>query len=124
MARAKKKDEVVKSASTIEKKVSKSGAFKATIKDFDTLLRPMVTEKSMFGLEHENKITMEVLASANKTAVKLAFEAVYNVKVKHVNIVNVRPKATRRGRHLGTISGFKKAVITLDQGQALDLFKE
>ena len=96
----------------------------ATLKSFEVIRRPLITEKSMQTLEKLNKVTVEVLATANKTEVKLAFEAVYKVKVKTVNISNVRAKYTRRGRYPGTISGFKKAVVTLVSGQALDLFKE
>jgi large subunit ribosomal protein L23 len=97
---------------------------KATLKSFDVILRPLITEKSMQRLEKLNKVTVEVSDKANKTEVKLAFEATFKVKVKQVNIMNVREKFTRRGRYPGTISGFKKAVVTLVGGQALYLFKE
>jgi large subunit ribosomal protein L23 len=96
----------------------------ATVKSFAVIIRPLITEKSMSRIEKLNKITVEVDPKANRTEVKLAFEATYKVKVKRVNIVNVRPKFTRRGRYPGTISGFKKAIVTLVSGQALDLFKE
>jgi large subunit ribosomal protein L23 len=78
----------------------------------------------MKGIEKQQKVTVEVDGRANKTQVKLAFEATYKVKVKKVNIVNVRPKYTRRGQYPGTISGYKKAIVTLVSGQGLDLFKE
>ncbi|MFZ9139278.1 MAG: 50S ribosomal protein L23, partial [Bacilli bacterium] len=90
----------------------------------EAILRPLITEKSMKGIEKQQKVTVEVDGRANKTQVKLAFEATYKVKVKKVNIVNVRPKYTRRGQYPGTISGFKKAIVTLASGQGLDLFKE
>lgn len=97
---------------------------KATLSSFATIIRPLITEKSMKGIEKAQKITVEVDANANKTAIKLAFEATYKVKVKKVNVVNVRAKYTRRGQYPGTISGFKKAIVTLVSGQALDVFKE
>lgn len=97
---------------------------KATLSSFATIIRPLITEKSMKGIEKAQKITVEVDSNANKTAIKLAFEATYKVKVKKVNVVNVRPKYTRRGQYPGTISGFKKAIVTLVSGQALDVFKE
>lgn len=137
MARAKKVAEEVITPEVVDAKpAKKTKAVKtetvatnvkvspSTIKAFDVIRRPLITEKSMAKLEKQNKVTVEVLSSANKTEVKLAFEAVYKVKVKSVNIVNVRSKFTRRGRYPGTISGFKKAVVTLVSGQALDLFKE
>lgn len=97
---------------------------KASLESFAAILRPLITEKSMKGIEKQQKITVEVAPNANRTQVKLAFEATYKVKVKKVNIVNVRPKFTRRGQHPGTIAGFKKAIVTLVSGQGLDLFKE
>ncbi len=135
MAREKKAvDEVIKPEVVDAKPTKKVKGVKAstetvkvpvaTLKSFEVIRRPLITEKSMQTLEKLNKVTVEVLATANKTEVKLAFEAVYKVKVKTVNISNVRAKYTRRGRYPGTISGFKKAVVTLVSGQALDLFKE
>ncbi len=136
MARAKKVAEEVTTPEVVDAKSAKKAKANvtetvatakvspATIKAFDVIRRPLITEKSMAKLEKQNKVTVEVLPTANKTEVKLAFEAVYKVKVQAVNIVNVRAKFTRRGRYPGTISGFKKAVVTLVSGQALDLFKE
>ena len=97
---------------------------KAALSSFSAIIRPLITEKSMKGIEKQQKVTVEVDGRANKTQVKLAFESTYKVKVKKVNIVNVRPKYTRRGQYPGTISGFKKAIVTLVSGQGLDLFKE
>jgi large subunit ribosomal protein L23 len=115
-----KKEKVVTKPTTTNLEVKGQ----ATVKSFAVIIRPLITEKSMSRIEKQNKITVEVDAKANRTEVKLAFEATYKVKVKQVNILNVRPKYTRRGRYPGTISGFKKAIVTLVSGQALDLFKE
>ena len=55
----------------------------------------------------------------------MAFESVFQVKVKEVNIINVDAKAAKRGtRYPGMIPGYKKAIVTLADGEALDLFKE
>jgi large subunit ribosomal protein L23 len=97
---------------------------KIALSSFAAIIRPLVTEKSMKAIEKQSKVTVEVDGRANKTQVKLAFEATYKVKVKKVNIVNVRAKYTRRGQYPGTISSYKKAIVTLVSGQALDLFKE
>jgi len=97
---------------------------KVSLSSFAAIIRPVITEKSMKAIEKQQKITVEVDGRSNKTQVKLAFEATYKVKVKKVNIVNVRAKYTRRGQHPGTISSYKKAIVTLVSGQALDLFKE
>lgn len=103
---------------------SKPTTGKIALSSFAAIIRPLITEKSMKGIEKQQKITVEVDGRSNKTQVKLAFEATYKVKVKKVNIVNVRAKYTRRGQHPGTISSYKKAIVTLVSGQALDLFKE
>jgi large subunit ribosomal protein L23 len=97
---------------------------KIPLSSFAAIIRPIVTEKSMKAVEKQSKVTVEVDGRANKTQVKLAFEATYKVKVKKVNIVNVNAKYTRRGQYPGTISSYKKAIVTLVSGQALDLFKE
>ena len=63
--------------------------------------------------------------SANKTEIKLAVERIFQVKVEDVRVSNVRAKSTTRGtRYSGKISGYKKAVITIAEGEAIDLFKE
>ena len=102
------------------KKVSK-----ATIHDYEVILEPVITEKTMSLMQEQNKVTVKVSPKANRAEVKKAFEAVFGVKVLNVNIVNVPSKSTTRGgRYKGTISGFKKAVVTIAEGEALDLFKE
>ena len=103
----------------------KTGFPKATEKDYAVIVKPIITEKTMFLMQNENKVTLKVLASANKTEVKLAFERIFQVKVTKVTISNVKTKLTTRGtRYQGKISGYKKAVVTIAEGEAIDLFKE
>ena len=98
---------------------------RATVHDFDVIVEPVITEKTMSLMQEQNKVTVRVSGKANRADVKKAFEKVFGVKVTQVNIVNVPAKQTTRGgRYKGTISGFKKAVITVKEGQAIDLFKE
>ena len=98
---------------------------KATERDFAVISKPVITEKSMAKLQNENKVTLKVSADANKTEIKLAFERIFQVKVEDVRIVNVHAKATTRGtRYHGHIQGYKKAVVTVAQGEAIDLFRE
>ena len=100
-------------------------ASKATVHDFDVILEPVITEKTMSLMQEQNKVTVKVSKKANRSDVKKAFEAVFGVKALNVNIINVPSKETTRGgRYKGTISGFKKAVVTVKEGQAIDLFKE
>lgn len=98
---------------------------KPTQKDFSVILEPVVTEKTMALMQNENKVTLKVLPTTNKTEVKLAFEKIFQVKVTDVAISNVKGKETTRGtRYKGHISGYKKAVVTIAEGEAIDLFKE
>ena len=98
---------------------------KATEKDFAVIVKPLITEKTMSLMQNENKVTLKVLPDANKTEVKIAFERIFQVKVIDVKIVNVKTKLTTRGtRYQGKISGYKKAVVTIAEGEAIDLFKE
>ena len=108
-----------------EKKVAAKSKSKASIHDFDVIVEPVITEKTMSLMQEQNKVTVRVSKSANRADVKKAFEKIFGVKVTGVNIVNVPAKETTRGgRYRGTISGFKKAVVTVAEGQAIDLFKE
>ena len=109
-----------------KKKTEAANRFpKATEKDFTVIVKPLITEKTMALMQNENKVTVKVLDSANKTEIKLAFERIFQVKVTDVKVLNQRAKDTTRGtRYAGHISGFKKAVVTVAEGEAIDLFKE
>ena len=109
-----------------KKKAENSNRFpKATEKDFQVIVKPLITEKTMSLMQNDNKVTVKVLDSANKTEIKLAFQRIFQVKVTDVKVLNQRAKNTTRGtRYAGTISGFKKAVVTVADGEAIDLFKE
>ena len=107
------------------KKSEAASLKKASIHQFDTIVEPVITEKTMSLMQEQNKVTVKVNPKANRADIKKAFEAVFGVKVVKVNIVNVPSKSTTRGgRYKGTISGFKKAVVTVAEGEALDLFRE
>jgi large subunit ribosomal protein L23 len=90
----------------------------------DIIIRPIVTEKSLKNQEEDNKVTFEVAKDANKTAVKLAVEEIFNVKVEKVNIVNTPTKQKRMGRYVGTVGGIRKAVVKLVDGYSINLYTE
>ena len=124
-APAKKKAAPKKAAKKEEAKVVEAKFAKPTTKDFSVILEPVITEKSMALMQNSNKVTVKVNAKSNKTEIKLAFQRLYQVKVVDVKVVNVNAKTTTRGgRFQGTISGYKKAVVTIAPGEAVDLFKE
>ena len=110
---------------TEESKVIKHNFSKPTERDFEVIKQPRITEKTMSLMQDQNKVTVEVAPDANKTEVKLAFERIFQVKVTDVKISNVRAKSTTRGtRYHGVISGYKKAIVTINEGEAIDLFKD
>jgi len=82
---------------------------------------PIVTEKSGSQSMNEGKYTFSVDVKANKTEIKLAIEKLFNVKVKEVRTINVKPKKRRVGRYTGLSNRTKKAIVTLEDGQQIDL---
>ena len=119
MARAAKKTETKK----VEKAEVKFS--KPTERDFAVIEKPVITEKSMNMMQNQNNVLVHVAPDANKTEVKLAFQRIFQVKVVDVAIVNVKGKETTRGtRYKGHISGYKKAIVTIAEGEAIDLFKD
>ena len=96
----------------------------ATIKDFEVILAPVVTEKTMHLQQSENKITVKVNSKSNKEEIKDAFESVFNVKVVDVHVMNVRPRIKRAGRYVGHVPGYKKAIITLSPDEDLNVLAQ
>ena len=91
-----------------------------TAKMYDTLLRPVITEKSMTSSE-AGKVVFMVPLSATKDEVKAAVEAIFNVKVNKVNTVKQAGKVKRFKGYEGVRSDYKKAVVTLAEGQNIDV---
>ncbi len=87
----------------------------------DILLAPVVSEKS-YGLLDENKYTFLVAPDANKTEIKIAVETVFKVNVTGVNTLN-RPGKKRRTRYgFGKRPDTKRAIVTVADGQRIDIF--
>ena len=78
----------------------------------DIILKPIVTENSMDGLALK-KYTFKVAKNANKTEIKEAVEALFDVNVAKVNTLNVRGHVRNYGRFTGYTSSWKKAIVTL-----------
>ena len=89
-------------------------------KMYDTLVRPVITEKSMLSSE-AGKVPFLVPLSATKDEVKAAVEAIFNVKVNKVNTIRQFGKEKRFRGYVGQRSDFKKAVVTLAEGQNIDV---
>ncbi|GAA0137955.1 50S ribosomal protein L23 [Paenibacillus sp. YSY-4.3] len=78
----------------------------------DIIKRPVITERTADYMA-ENKYVFEVDIRANKTEIKKAVEAIFNVKVSNVNTLRVPAKPKRYGRHFGYTPEWKKAFVTL-----------
>jgi large subunit ribosomal protein L23 len=95
----------------------------------DVIRRPLITEKNTVLMEI-GQYTFEVAPEANKFQIREAVEKTFNVKVKAVNTLNVKPKAKSRtasrrgGRIRGHEPGWKKAIVTLAPGDRIDLFEQ
>jgi large subunit ribosomal protein L23 len=87
----------------------------------DILLAPVVSEKS-YSLLDENKYTFLVAPAANKTEIKIAVEAVFNVNVIRVNTSNRKGKVRRTRRGFGKRPDTKRAIVTVADGQRIDIF--
>ena len=92
----------------------------ANIKHFEILRQPVITEKSYAGTGAANQYTFRVARTATKTQVKAAVEAIFEVTVDKVQVINMPTKPKRRGAHAGTRSGYRKAVVRRAEGQTLE----
>ncbi len=86
----------------------------------DIIIAPVITEKSAYANQN-NVYTFKVRKDANKIAIKKAIEEAFNVKVKSVNTLNTKAKDKRVGRYTGKTKTYKKAIITLVEGNKIEL---
>ena len=91
------------------------------IKDYtDIIIAPVITEKSAMNAE-KNIFTFKVQKDATKTEIKWAVEKAFNVTVVKVNTLNTKPKDKRVGKYTGKTKTYKKAIITLAEGQTIEI---
>lgn len=88
----------------------------------EIIIKPVVTEKSV-DLMQENKYCFKVAKDANKIEIKNAIEEIFKVTVVNVNSVNVHGKMKRMGRTQGMTASWKKAVVTLREGDSIEVFE-
>lgn len=96
----------------------------ANINHFDILRQPVITEKSYSGTGVSNQYTFRVARTATKSQVKASVEAVFEVKVDKVQVINMPAKPKRRGNRTGSRSGYRKAVVRLAEGHSLEVAEE
>jgi large subunit ribosomal protein L23 len=87
----------------------------------DIIIAPVVTEKSAVTANDGKTYVFKVAKAANKTQIKQAIESAFNVKVSEVKTLNTKSKAKRIGRYAGTTKTYKKAIVTLQDGFAIEI---
>lgn len=90
---------------------------------YDIIKRPIVTEKSSLLKERTNTYVFEVAKAADKVAIKASVEKLFNVKVKVVRTLTQRGKLKRFGSSMGRTNAYKKAIVTLAEGNKIELFE-
>jgi large subunit ribosomal protein L23 len=90
------------------------------VEAYDVILMPVITEKATLASEH-NQVIFKVRREATKPQIKEAVEKLFGVKVKAVNTLNRKGKVKRFKGRLGTQQDIKKAIVTLEEGQSIDV---
>ena len=85
------------------------------------LIRPIITEKSM-GMTNDGRYTFEVAKDSNKIEIAQAVADAFDVDVIDVNVQTVKGKTRRLGRRVGKKSDWKKAIVTLAEGQRIERY--
>lgn len=88
----------------------------------EVLIRPLITEQSSILQAEQNKYTFEVHRDATKIDIRNAVEEMFDVSVKSVRTMNCLGKERRVGRSTGRRRDWKKAIVTLDEGEMIDMY--
>ncbi len=89
----------------------------------EVIIRPIITEHS-YDMMDENVYTFEVAKDANKVEIGQAIEEIFNVKVVKVNTLNVKSKPKRVRYQIGQTRTWKKAMVTLAEGDSIEIFAQ
>ena len=89
----------------------------------EVITRPIITEHS-YDMMDENVYTFEVAKDANKVEIGQAIEEIFNVKVVKVNTLNVKSKPKRVRYQIGQTRTWKKAMVTLAEGDSIEIFAQ
>ena len=95
-------------------------AVEPTVRHYDTILAPIITEKATL-LSEQNKVVFRVAGDASKDEIAAAVEALFKVNVTKVNTINVKGKTKRFRGIIGKRADVKKAIVTLADGQSIDV---
>jgi large subunit ribosomal protein L23 len=89
----------------------------------EVILRPVVTERSTEMADGRGAYTFLVATDANKIEIRHAVQALFGVRVNDVRTLNCRGKVRRVGRSVGRKAAYKKAIVTLAEGQRIDVYE-
>ena len=87
------------------------------------ILEPIITEKTTASREFANKYAFRVLPQATKGQIATAVEEIFGVTVKEVRTMRMQGKMKRMGRNTGRRASWKKAIVTLAEGDTVDFFE-
>lgn len=104
----------------LKKKAAEEGK-RPSLRDFDILDKPLITEKSSIVGGDGSTVVFKVAKSASKSDIRAAVERVFDVQVKAVRTCNFLGKLKRTTRSIGRRASFKKAYVTLQPGQSIDI---
>jgi large subunit ribosomal protein L23 len=117
----KKTEKVLDEKKTNETKIAKSKASSKTGKfSYSVVREPHISEKATY-LADEGKYVFKVYGNTNKPEIKKSVEGIYGVNVLQVNIVKTPKKKRRLGRHEGFKKGYTKAIVTVKEGQKIEI---
>lgn len=94
------------------------------IDNFDVIRSPLLTEKATDLRDHKGQLIFKVDSRANKKQISEAIEKIFAVTVIAIRTVNTKPKPRTLGKHHGFKPGFKKAIVTLKEGDTIDIFEK
>ena len=89
---------------------------------YDIIIKPVISEKTVSMME-QGKYTFRVAKGSNKFEIKNAVQDIFKVNVVNVATMNVRGKVKRMGRSEGKTASWKKAIVTLKEGQQIEVFE-
>lgn len=88
----------------------------------DILIKPIVTEKTTMMMS-DGKYTFQVPLNANKVEIRKAVEQIFKVKVAKVSTLRIMGKMKRMGKYIGKRPDYKKAIVTLKEGESIEFFE-
>lgn len=90
---------------------------------YNIIIRPRLTEKTSIQYDEANQVVFEVDKQANKSQIRESIEKAFKVTVLKIRTANTRGKNKRLGRHIGKRPDWKKAIVTLKEGDTIEYFE-